>query len=70
MPCNILQDNIEQAFLKIGSTATSQSEATLENNKYHKTSNINHTLAGNKIVDHSDVDKALPAGAAPTTSSF
>ena len=38
--------------------------------KYRKTSNIRHTLVGNKIVDHSDVVGALPVGAAPTTSSF
>ena len=37
---------------------------------YHKTSNINHTLAGNKFMDHSDVVGASPIGAAPTTSSF
>ena len=37
---------------------------------YRKTSNIRHTLLGNKIVDHSDVVGASPAGAAPTTSSF
>ena len=37
---------------------------------YHKISNRSHTLAGNKIVDHSDVVGALPVGAAPTTSSF
>ena len=37
---------------------------------YHKTSNISRTLAGNKIVDHSDVVGALPVGTAPTTSSF
>ena len=37
---------------------------------YRKTSNIRRTLAGNKIVDHSDVVGASPAGAAPTTSSF
>ena len=36
---------------------------------YHKTSDISHTLAGNKIVDNSDVVGALPVGAA-TTSSF
>ena len=35
-----------------------------------KVSNIRHTLAGNKIVDHSDVVGASPVGAAPTTSSF
>ena len=35
-----------------------------------KTSNISHSLVGNKIVDHSDVVEALPVGAAPTTSSF
>ena len=37
---------------------------------YRKTSNIRRTLVGNKIVDHSDVVGASPAGAAPTTSSF
>ena len=38
--------------------------------QYRKTSNIRRTLAGNKIVDHSDVVGASPVGAAPTTSSF
>ena len=43
--------------------------------KYHvhmcrHTSIIGHTLVGNKIVDHSDVVGASPAGAAPTPSSF
>ena len=28
------------------------------------------TLAGNNIVDHSDVARAAPVGVAPTTSSF
>ena len=37
---------------------------------YRKVSNIRHTLAGNKIVDHSDVVGASPVGAVPTTSSF
>ena len=37
---------------------------------YCQTSNIRHTLVGNKIVDHSDVVGALPVGAAPTTFSF
>ena len=37
---------------------------------YRKTSNISRTLAGNKIVDNSDVDGASPVGAAPTTLSF
>ena len=37
---------------------------------YRQVSNIRRTLAGNKIVDHSDVVGASPAGAAPTTSSF
>ena len=37
---------------------------------YLSTSNIRRTLVGNKIVDHSDVVGASPAGAAPTTSSF
>ena len=37
---------------------------------YCQTSNISHTSVGNKIVDHSDVVRALPIGTAPTTSSF
>ena len=37
---------------------------------YPQTSYIRHSLVGNKIVDHSDVVGATPAGAAPTTSSF
>ena len=38
--------------------------------KYRQTSNISRTLVGNKHFHHSDVVGALPAGAAPTTSSF
>ena len=38
---------------------------------YHcQTSNISRTLAGNKIVDHSDVVGASPVSTAPTASSF
>ena len=37
---------------------------------YRKTSNIRYTLAGNKMVEHSDVVGASPVGAAPITSSF
>ena len=37
---------------------------------YRQVSNISRTLAGNTIVDHSDVVGASPVGAAPTTSSF
>ena len=37
---------------------------------YRQTSNIRHTLAGNEIIDHSDVVEASPGGAVPTTSSF
>ena len=40
------------------------------NEEYHQTSDINHTLVDNKIVDHSDVVGASPVGATPTTSSF
>ena len=40
------------------------------NYSYCKTSNISHTLVGNKIVDQSDVVGASPVDAAPTTSSF
>ena len=43
---------------------------TVFNSLYRKSSNIRFTLAGNKIVDHSDVVGASPIGAAPTTSSF
>ena len=38
--------------------------------KYYPTSNVSHTLVGNKIADQADVVGALPIGAAPTTSSF
>ena len=37
---------------------------------YYQTSNISHTLVGNKIVDHSDVLGAALRGTYPTTSSF
>ena len=37
---------------------------------YRKTSNIRRTLQANKIVDHSDVVGASPAGVAQTTSLF
>ena len=37
---------------------------------YRQVFNIRRTFVGNKIVDHSDVVKASPVGAAPTTSSF
>ena len=40
------------------------------NKIYHQTPNIERTLVGNKIFDHSHVVGALPIGAAPTTSSF
>ena len=36
---------------------------------YYQTSNISHTIEGNRIVDHSDVVGALPIRAAPITSS-
>ena len=37
---------------------------------YRQTSNISRTWVGNKIIDHSDVIRASPVVAAPTTSSF
>ena len=37
---------------------------------YRKISNISRTSVGIKIVVHSDIVGASPAGAAPTTSSF
>ena len=42
----------------------------MEDGNYRNTSNISHTLVGNKIVDNSDVVGASPVSAAPTTSSF
>ena len=42
----------------------------VEPREYRQVSNISRTLAGNKIVDHSDVVGASPVGAASTTSSF
>ena len=47
----------------------STNEATLKW-IYRQVSNIRCTLVGNKIVDHSDVVRTSPVGAAPTTSSF
>ena len=38
--------------------------------EYCKISNIRHTSAGNKLVDHSDVAGTLLVGTAPITSSF
>ena len=38
--------------------------------KYRESSNISHTLVGDKIFDDSDVVWASPVSAAPTTSSF
>ena len=37
---------------------------------YCQTSNVSHTLIGNKTVDYSDVIGSSPVGAAPTTSSI
>ena len=40
------------------------------NDSWRALSYIRHTSAGNKIFDRSDVVGALPAGTAPTTTSF
>ena len=53
-----------------GSSPVQLRAITTANADYRKVSNIRCTLVGNKIVDHSDVVGASPAGAAPTTSSF
>ena len=37
---------------------------------YRQTSNISRTFVGNKLVDHSDVVGASPAGAAPTDVTY
>ena len=42
----------------------------MQKHAYRQDSNIRRTLVGNYIVDHSDVVRASPVGAAPTTSSF
>ena len=44
-------------------------DCTLKCMAYHKLSDIIRTLEGNKILDHSDVVRASPVDAAPTTSS-
>ena len=43
---------------------------SIDYEEYRQVSNIRRTLAGKKIVDHSDVVGAVPTGDAPTTSSF
>ena len=53
-----------------GACTAGKSKDWFENSCYRQTSNIIRTLAGNEIVDHSDVVGASPVGAAPTTSSF
>ena len=40
-----------------------------DNDSYRQTCD-NRTWVGNKIVDHSDVFRESPVGAAPTTSLF
>ena len=57
-----LPSNHQKLTPRINSMYTELAELT--------TSNIRRTLAGNKIVDHSDVVGASPVGAAPTTSSL
>ena len=42
----------------------------LEYFDYFQTSDLSHTLVGNKIVDHSDVVGASPVDAASTISLF
>ena len=37
---------------------------------YCQTSNISHTIVGNKFLDHTNVVGALPVSFAPTTFSF
>ena len=55
----------------VPTTKNSQPHPPQGIDEYRKTSNISRTLAGNKIVDNSDVVVgASPVGAAPTTSSF
>ena len=40
------------------------------NETYDQTSNISHTLVGNKLVNHTEVAGASPVGDVPTKSSF
>ena len=64
-----------QSCMQLGINIQTVLKLILNSNKtstitYCKTSNISHTLVGNKFVDHSDVVGASPVGAAQTTSSF
>ena len=45
-------------------------QSTAGHYTYCQTSNTNHTLVSNKLVNHSDVVVASPVGAVPTTFSF
>ena len=53
-----------------GFTASQWLSYTQHNKPYRQICNITCTLVANKLVDHSFVVGALPAGVAPTTSSF
>ena len=57
-------------WCRIGDTPLSEQMPIRLTDAYRQVSNIIRTLAGYKIVDHSDVVGASPVGAAPTTSSF
>ena len=62
--------NMHQSIGRHHSTWLMWSSDILQQFKsYCQTSNISCTLAGNKIVDHSDVFGASPVGTAPTISS-
>ena len=60
----IYQDDVEGSLVGVGGAETLVIYVV---RKYRQISNINRTLLGIKIIDHSDVVRASPIDAAPTT---
>ena len=68
--CHYTRTNIDPDLCRHRASAGPHELIIANLSIYRKTSNISRTLAGNKIIDNSDVVGASPVGAAPTTSSF
>ena len=73
--CFIYTNAVFSCYVKVMKTLQGYCPGKTEtifwtNNRYYQTSNIRCTLAGNKIVDHSDVVEAPPIGTAPSPSSI
>ena len=69
-PFNFIEAGDIIRWISVSSIPEKIPSKHLIKSRYRQVSNIRHTLAGNKFVDHSDVVGASPVGAAPTTSSF